>query len=52
MVARYGWTVVHRAAQNNLEEMATALLQHGADANKIDLSYVNLSSLSRGIEVT
>ena len=41
-VPRYGWTALHRAAQNNNEEMARALLEHGADANRIDMSWVLL----------
>ena len=35
---RYGWTALHRAAQSNHKDVARALLEHGADANRIDLS--------------
>ena len=41
-VPRYGWTSLHRAVQNNNEEMARALLEHSADANRIDMSWVLL----------
>jgi hypothetical protein len=35
---RYGWTPLHRAAQSNYKDVARALLEHGAEANRIDLS--------------